>query len=158
MKNLSRMLFVLVVLASATGCSPLETAAPDEPITATAATPDSPEGAVLAFYAWYLDGMGETRDDGMNQLLSDRGYRGHSLITQAFSAKVDSILEHFQEAGSRDPFLCGFDAPGTISAQIDNEDGVNAGVDLLLADTGVTLRIALIQEDGGWRISDVSCP
>lgn len=155
-----------VVLCLLSGCIRGGTADPEEWIDqprVAAVTPApsaalSPDQIVLSFYSWYLGETGGAGEDSMPQLLADRGYRGHPLLAQAFTAKVDNILDHYEEAGSRDPFLCGFAVPETISAVTDNADGENAGVDLLLGDAGVTLRIALIRGGEGWLISDVSCP
>lgn len=118
----------------------------------------SPEQVVASYYEWYLAGEENILDGGMFQRFERREYLGHPLLTTAFISKVEGIRDHLPESGISDPFLCSVAQPGEFAVTLDNEDSINAGVDLSFIDTGMTLRIALQQQDGRWLISDVICP
>jgi hypothetical protein len=82
--------------------------APDTALEAAEATPQE---AVNEFYVWYLDYAGQ-RPERRNPLV-DRAYHGHQLLSPAFVAEVDALLDSWTDGrhSGFDPFLLAQDIP-----------------------------------------------
>ena len=83
----------------------------------TAEAPEAtPQEIVTEFYTWYLDYAGQPPE--RRNPLVDRAYRGHRLLSPAFVAEVDALLDSWTDGrhSGFDPFLLAQDIPVRVEA------------------------------------------
>jgi hypothetical protein len=173
-----RVVFTLLVLVLAlvmAGCttSGQEAAVPSAPTTAAptavpaisepamddAADDAAPEEVVTAFYAWYLDYIGQPGSDAMRNPLVDGAYQTSPHLSAAFKAQVAETIAGFDRGGF-DPILLAQDVPVRFEVQNALVEGAAATVDALLywgGNPDPSLRtVHLRQENGRWLIDNVT--
>lgn len=170
--NIVLGLLLLAGLAVLAGCGgavdetvqpAVEPAAADEIVlTATAElvpAPASPTEVVEAFFAWYLDyiGQGEVRRNP----LVDGAYRQSEFLSPAFVEKVDETLAGM-EGGGYDPILMAQDIPTAIEVVDSSEQGDDATVMVERTFAGnpeaYPLQVELQRQGGAWLITAIVDP
>ena len=138
---------VTVATLVMTGCGPVPQAAAE-----TAA----PEVVVEEFYGFYFDYIGDRASGEFRNPLVDRAYRDSELLTPAFVASVDELLESFDRA-AYDPFLCAQDIPESFSVGEAAASGEEASVMVETSFAGHSFEVELELVEGEWLISGVVC-
>lgn len=126
--------------------------------------PDAAEGpaaVVQAFYDWYLATIGEPGSDNFRNPLVDRTFRDSVLLTEGFKGHIDETLDNdIAEFGGfmADPILCAQDIPATVSPTVTRLSDEGAAVVAQTSFANHLISVDLRQEDGQWRISNITCP
>lgn len=111
------------------------------------------EEVVTGFYDWYLGYIGE--GEMRKNPLADRAYRESELLSEAFVAEVDALLDSF-ERGGYDPFLLAQDVPTSLEVGDATVLGETALVPAETSFEGHGLSITLKLVDGKWKIDGVA--
>jgi len=113
---------------------------------------NTPAGASLAFYSWYLGYISDPASGTFRNPLSDRAYRDSGFLTERLIKELDQIGEN---GFSADPILRAQDIPADFSVDPGMEPGT-AVVHLQYgSDTVLHLKISLVQELGTWKIDRI---
>lgn len=134
----------LPTVATATPLPPEETATPTPAPTPRA---DTPAEVVRAFYEWYI----HPEADGP---VSD--YHESDYLTAGFIERVDGIRAAFAGGEAHDPILMALDVPESFTVAEPAVEGEGATVLVTTSFEGHVLRVDLVQEEGLWRIDDVT--
>ncbi|MGI6207952.1 MAG: hypothetical protein ACOYEW_07025 [Anaerolineae bacterium] len=115
-----------------------------------------PAETVEAFYAWYLDYIGDPATGEFRNPLADRAYRDSAYLAPEFIAEVDALLDSF-EGGGYDPFLMAQDVPTEIHVGEAMVAGDMATVPVTTSFPGHSLEVTLAKgTDGVWQITDIT--
>jgi hypothetical protein len=114
----------------------------------------TPVGVASAFYAWYLDYIGDPEEGDINNPLVDRAFRSSRQLSKRFIGSVDEALAEMS-GGGFDPFLRAQDIPDSFWVEA-GEDENTALVYLRFgADSIKILRVQVALEDGRLVIDQV---
>lgn len=120
----------------------------------------TPAGVVNRFYQQYVSyGRYDEAAGIARNPLQDGAYRNTGLLSASLVADLDTLVA----AGDlgTDPLLCAQDLPAGVNADLIRADEETALVALRQYYSGMvnprTITVALVQEDGGWRIDEVRC-
>lgn len=113
----------------------------------------SPEGTAKAFYTWYLGYIGDRNSDELRNPLVDKAYRESGFLSEGYIQELDEITA---EGMAADPVLMAQDIPQDFSVDPGMEDGT-AIVHLQFGtETFQHLKVSLIEEIGGWKITAIT--
>lgn len=111
---------------------------------------------VEAFYAAYLDSVGDRSSGEFHNPLVEKTYRALPQLSPALVERVDAQLES-SERIAYDPFLCAQDIPGDVmvkEAKVDNDSAVVVvGTDFV----DHQFTVELEQMNAVWKITAVLC-
>jgi len=114
----------------------------------------NPAAVVDAFYADYLNYIGQPGSDSFHNPLQDGYYQSSDYLTKSFIEHVNDIL-----AGGfpSDPFLCAQDIPVSLESDGVLVTGESASVVVRSSLEGHVFTVQLQRQDQDWKISSVSC-
>lgn len=120
----------------------------------------TPAGVVSRFYEQYIAyGRYDPTTGTARNPLQDGAYRDADLLSASLIADLDGLVA--AGGGIADPLLCAQDLPAGVGADTIRADEETALVALRQYFSGMasprTIAVALVQEDGGWRIDGVRC-
>ena len=118
---------------------------PEGPVITT------PEGAVAAFYSWYLWYAQEAGNP-----LIDRAYRSSEYLSEGLIQKADAIVDAFDHGGF-DPFLCAQDVPESFDVEDTVISGDIARTIVHTSWEGHSFTVALRRIGERWEMTDVLC-
>lgn len=118
----------------------------------------SPSQISEAFYAWYLDYLGDPASNTFRSPLADRAYRDSKYLTPSFIEHVDEILASFEGRGGYDPFLCAQDIPEEIKADSIFWQGEEASVLMRTSFPNHYMTVDLEKNGDAWQIGNIVCP
>ena len=114
----------------------------------------TPVGVASAYYAWYLDYIGDPEEGEINNPLVDQVYRNSGLLSTQLISSIDDALAEMS-GGGFDPFLRAQDIPGSFWVEAGADEN-NALVYLrYTADQIKVLQIHVIVEDGQLVIDQI---
>jgi hypothetical protein len=124
-------------------------------IPAMAQTTETPDEVTAKFYSWYT---GYPASTGGNSPLADRAYRQSPYLTTDFIERVDGILTSFTDGGF-DPFLCAQDVPERFEFDpaTFSDDRAKVTARGVYSGGDSSFVVGLRQENGAWKIWDVTC-
>lgn len=114
----------------------------------------NPAEVVDAFYADYLNYIGQPGSDSFRNPLQDGYYQSSPYLTKSFVEHIDEILAGGFPA---DPFLCAQDIPVSLESDGVLSSGESASVVVRSSFDGHLFTVQLQKADEGWKISSVSC-
>ncbi len=146
-------------LAPTAAALPVEAAASGAPVDEPAAGSASPAEVTAAFYAWYLDYIGETGSEDMRNPLVDGAYRASPYLTRSFIGHIDELLAEMraEDRGGYDPFLCAQDVPTEMTPDVTFMRNDMASVVVRSSFPNHLLTVDLRPEGDGWLIGNITC-
>jgi hypothetical protein len=113
----------------------------------------SPEGTAKAFYTWYLGYIGDPASGEMRNPLVDGAYQESGFLSAAYFQELDEPLSKGIQA---DPILMAQDIPQDFSV----DPGIEAGTAIVHLQFGTEtvqhLKVSLIEDLGGWKITAIT--
>ena len=124
--------------------------------TKQTADQDTPEQVVDAYYAWYLDYIGDPGSDDFRNPMVDRAYRDSQYLSPSFVGHVDALLSADTPMGA-DPFLCAQDIPTSLTPGAVFTTGETASVVVRSSIDGHVFTVDTKKADGNWIITNITC-
>lgn len=110
-----------------------------------------------AFYAWYLDYLGDPASGTYRSPLADKAYQGSEYLTPSFIEYVDETLAGFDGRGGYDPFLCAQDVPQEINADRTFWQEGRASVIMRTSFPNHYMTVDLEKIGDAWQIRNIVC-
>lgn len=121
---------------------------------------ETPEDAVRAFYAWYLEYCRPSEGgEGKNPLV-DQAYADSPYLFADLVARVNDIIASFDRngpGGGYDPFLCAQDVPTAFTVAPAEGDGGRAHTTVYTSFAGHWFDVSLVKGDVGWQLNEIAC-
>lgn len=115
-----------------------------------------PAGVVKNFYLIYLAYTAPDSQGDRRNFMVDRVYRYTDLLSDAFVAALDDMLESDGHLAA-DPLICAQDVPETITVVDTAIEDATARVEVETSFAGHGFTVALEQIEDVWFISGIAC-
>ncbi|MGW8318693.1 MAG: DUF3828 domain-containing protein [Candidatus Promineifilaceae bacterium] len=171
-RKLAFLSLVILVLGVTAACSPsaatmpetpgapLSAAPPSQATQEVAPEPDTPAAVTEAFYGWYLKTIGDRSSGEFHNPLVEGLYKESPHLTEGFIGQIDEALAGMGGQSGFDPILLAQDIPISIKVQESSVNGSEATAIVSRTWAGnpepSPLMVHLVQQDGLWRIDNVT--